>query len=190
MTHTLNRPLCDSNPPLELALGQRVLAMTWFDDNLAAGDLPILFKVSRTIRRERRAAWEARTLRRIHQSPAPNCADDLTARRQVTERLEIGCEVKTVGGARPMFESCTDIDHSEAHGTISSGEHSCSFADVVDASSSRRVRTPVAQLSRWVGTLAADRRMSAELPPEDAAVASFLSCHGKGGVPTDLMRSL
>ncbi|SDH41929.1 hypothetical protein SAMN05216338_100929 [Bradyrhizobium sp. Rc2d] len=190
MTHTLNRPLCDSSPPLELALGQRVLAMTWFDDNLAAGDLAILFKVSRTIRRDSRAAWEARTLRRIHQSLAPNCADDLTARRQVTERLEIGCEVKTVGGARPMFESCTNIDHSEAHGTISFGEHSCSFADVVDASSSRRARAPVAQLSGWVGTLAADRRMSAELPLEDAAVASFLSCHGKGGVPTDLMRSL
>jgi len=161
--------------------------MTWFDDNLAAGDLAIPFKVSRTIRRERRAAWEARTLRRIHRSLA---TDDLTARRRVTERLEIGCEVKTVGGARPIFESGTNIGRSEAHGTIPFGEHSCSLADVVDASSSRRSRTPVAQLSRWVGTLAADRRMSAELPPQDAAVASFLSCRGKGGVPADLVQSL
>jgi len=164
--------------------------MSWFDDNLAAADLAILLKVSRTIRRERRAPSEARTLRRIRQSLAPNCADDLTAHRQVTERLEIGCEVKTVGGARPLCESCTKIGPSEAHGTISFGEHSCSFAGVVDASSSRPACTPVAQLSRWVGTLAADRLISAELPPEDAAVASFLSYDGKGGVPTDLMRSL
>ncbi|MEY9104446.1 transposase InsO family protein [Bradyrhizobium yuanmingense] len=161
--------------------------MTSFDDNLAAGDLAILFKVPRTIRQERRAAWEARTLRRIHRILA---TDDLPARRRVSGRLEIGCEVKTVGGARPMRESCTKIGPSEAHGTISFGEHSCSFAGVVDASSSRRACTPVAQLSRWVGTLAADRLISAELPPEDAAVASFLSYDGKGGVPTDLMRSL
>lgn len=161
--------------------------MTWFDDNLATGDLAILFKVSRTIHGERRAAWKARTLLRIHRSLA---TDELTARRRVAERLEIGCEVKTVGGARPMREGRTNIGRSKAHGTISFGEHSCSFADVVDASSSRRARTPVAQLSRWVGTLAADRRMSAELPPQDDAVASFLSYDGKGGVPTDLMRSL
>ncbi|KRP85887.1 hypothetical protein AOQ72_04445 [Bradyrhizobium yuanmingense] len=175
---------------MELALGQRVLAMSWFDDNLAAGDLAILFKVSQTIRRDRRAAWEARTLRRIHQSLAPNCADDLTAHRQVTERLDIGCEVKMVGVARPMCESCTKIGPTEAHGTISFGEHSCSFVDVVDVSSSRRARAPVAQLPRWVGTLAADRLITAELPPDDAAVAPFLSYHGKGGVPTDLMRTL
>ncbi|MBP0111012.1 hypothetical protein [Bradyrhizobium vignae] len=166
------------------------MAITWFDDNLVAGDLAMLFKVSRPIRRDSRAAWEARTLRRIHQGLAPNCTDDLTARRQVTEHLEIGCEVGTVGGARAMFDSCTNTDHSEAHSTISFGEHSCSFADVVDASSSGRARAPVAQLSRWVATLAAYCRMSVELPAEDAAVASFLSRHGKGGVPTDLMRSL
>jgi len=164
--------------------------MIWFDDSLAAGDLPILFKVSPTIRGERRAAWEARTPRRTYESAAPNCADDLTARRQVTERLEIECEVKTVGGARPMFESCTNIGPCEAHGMISFGGDSCSLADVVDAGGSRRARPAVAQLSRWVGTLAADRRMSAELPSEDAAVAPCLSCHGKGVVPTELMRSL
>lgn len=189
MTHTLNRPLCDSNPPLELALGQSVLAMTWSDDNLAAGDHAILFKVSQSIREDSRVAWEARTLRGIHQSVAQNCADDLTARRQVAERLEIGCEIKAAGGARPILESCTNIGHSEAHGTISLREHSCSFADVVDTSNSRRARTPVAQL-RWLSTLAADRRMSAELPLEDAAVASLLSCRGKGFVQTELMRPL
>ncbi|MDA9431462.1 hypothetical protein [Bradyrhizobium sp. CCBAU 51627] len=161
--------------------------MTWFDDNLATGDLAILFKVSRTIHGERRAAWKARTLRRIHRSQA---TDDLTARRRVKERLVIGCEVKTVGAARPMCESCTNIGRSEAHGTISFGEHSCSFADVVDASSSRRARTPVAQLCHWVGPLAADRRMSAELPPQDDAVASFLSCRGKGAVPAELVQCL
>ncbi|MBH5400737.1 hypothetical protein HZZ13_23560 [Bradyrhizobium sp. CNPSo 4010] len=161
--------------------------MTGFDGNLGAGDLAILVKVSRTIRRERRAAWEALTLRRTHRSLA---TDDLTARRRVTERLETGCEVKTVGGARPMCERCTNIGRSEAHDTISFGDHSCSFADIVDASSSRRARTHVAQLSRWVGTLAADRRMSAKLPPQDAAVASCLSCRGNGGVPTDLVQSL
>lgn len=190
MTHTLNRPLSDSDPPLELALGQSVLAMTWFDDNLAAGDHAILFKVSQPIREDSRVAWEARTLRRIHQSVAQNCADDLTARRQVAKGLEIGCEVNAAGGARPMLESCTNIDHSEAHGRISLREHSCSFADVVDASGSRRARSPVAQLSRWVSTRAADRRMSAELPFEDAAVASLLSCRGKGFVQTELMRPL
>ncbi|SFQ31367.1 hypothetical protein SAMN05216330_12525 [Bradyrhizobium sp. Ghvi] len=164
--------------------------MTWFDDNLAAGDLAILFKVSPIIRRERRAAREARTLRRIHPSLPPDCAHDLTARRQVTERLEIRCEVKTVGAARPICESCTNIGRSEAHDTLSFGERSGSFADVVNASRPRRAHTPVVQLPRWVGTLAADRLISAELPPEDAAVASFLSCRGKGSVPTDLMRSL
>ncbi|MET4608778.1 hypothetical protein ABIB90_008286 [Bradyrhizobium sp. JR4.1] len=166
--------------------------MSWFDDNLAAGDLAILFKVSWTIRRERRAVGEARTPRRIHHGVAPICADELIAHRKVTERLEIGREVKAVGGGRPMFNSCTNIGRSEAHGTLSfgGGVHSCSFADVVDAGRSRRARAPVAQLARGVGTLAADRRMSAELPPEDAAVASFLSCRGKGGVPADLVRSL
>ncbi|MGY4497922.1 hypothetical protein ACVWYH_001853 [Bradyrhizobium sp. GM24.11] len=189
MMHTLNRPLSDSNPPLELALGQSVLAMTWFDDILAAGDLAILFKVSQPIRGDSRVVWEARTLRRIHQAVAQNCADDLTTRRPVAERLEIGCEVKAAGGARPILESCMNIGHSEAHGTISFWEHSCFFAGVVDTRNSRRARTPVAQL-RWLSTLAADRRMSAELPLEDAAVASHLSCRGKGFVQTELMRPL
>jgi hypothetical protein len=130
MTHTFNRPLGDSNPPLELALGQRLLAITWFD-NLAAGDLAILLKVSRTIRRDSRAAWETRTLRRLRQYLAPSCADDVTARPQVTERLEIGCEVGTVEGAGATCESCTNIGPSEAHGTISFGEHSCSSAGVL-----------------------------------------------------------
>lgn len=190
MMHTLKRPLSDSNPPLELAVGQSVLAMTWFDDILAAGDLAILFKVSQPIRGDGRVAWEARTLRRIHPSVAQNRADDLTARRQVAERLEIGCELKAAASVQPMFESCMNIGHSEAHGTISFREHSCSFADVVHASSSRRARMPVAQLPRWVSTRAADRRMSAKLPLEDAAVASLLSCRGKGFVQTELMRPL
>lgn len=189
MTHTLNRPLSDSNPPLELALGQSVLAMTWFDDILAAGNLAILFKVSQPIRGDGRVAWEARTLRRIHQSVAQNRADDLTARRQVAERLEIGCELKAAASVQPMLESCANIGHSEAHGTISFREHSCSFAAVVDTSNSRRARTPVAQL-RWLSTLATDRRRSAELPFEDAAVASLLSCRDKGFVQTELMRPL
>ncbi|UPK34422.1 hypothetical protein IVB18_40970 [Bradyrhizobium sp. 186] len=187
MTHTLNRPLSNSNPPLELALGQSVLAMTWFDDNLAAGDHAILFKVSQTIRGGSRVVWEARTLRRIHQGAPPICTDDLTVRRQVAEGLEIGCEVKAAGGARPMLESCMNIGHSEAHGTISFREHSCSFAGVVDTSNSRRARTPVAQL-RWLSTLAADRRRSAELPLEDAAVASLHSCRNKSFVQTELMQ--
>lgn len=190
MTHTLNRPLCDSSPLLERALGQSVLVMTWFDDNLAAGDHAILFKVSQTIRGGSRVVWEARTLRGIHQGTPPICTDDLTVRRPMMEGLEIGCEVKPAGGARPMFESCMNIGHSEAHGTISFREHSCSFADVVHASSSRRARMPVAQLPRWVSTRAADRRMSAKLPLEDAAVASLLSCRGKGFVQTELMRPL
>lgn len=189
MTHTLNRPLCVSNPPLELALGQSVLATTWFDDILAAGDLAILFKVSQPIRGGSRVTWEARTLRRIHQSVAQNCADDLTTRRQVAERFEIGCELKAAASARPMFESCANVGHSEAHGTISFCEHSCSFAGVVDTSNSRRARTPFAQL-RWLSTLAADRRRSAELPLEDAAVASLHSCRNKSFVQTELMRPL
>ncbi|WP_128947475.1 hypothetical protein [Bradyrhizobium zhanjiangense] len=163
--------------------------MTWFDEKLAAGDLAILFKVSRTIRRDSRAAWEARTLRRIHQSLAPNCADDLTARRQVTERLEIGCEVKTVGGASRCLKaartSVVPRRMVRSHlGSIRVPLQTLSMPAVPGA------RAPVAQLSHWAGTLAADRRMSAEVPPEDAAEASFLSCRGKGRVPTDLMRSL
>lgn len=165
--------------------------MTWFDDNLAAADLANLFKVSLPIRRDSCVAWEARTLRRIHQGVVQNCADDPAVRRPVTQRLEIGCELKAAGGARLVLESCTNIGHSEAHGTISFGEHSCAFADVVDAGSSRRAHTPVAQLSHWVGgTVAADRRMSAERPPEDAAVASYRSCRGTGFIQTELMRAL
>lgn len=188
MTHTLNRPLSDSNPPLGLALGQSVLAMTWFDDILAAGDLAILFKVSQPIRGDSRAVCKARTLRRIHQGVAQNCADDLTTRRPVAECFEIGCEVKAAASVQPMFESCANIGQSEAHGTISFWEHSCFF--VGDTRNSRRARTPVAQLPCWVSTLAADRRRSAELPLEDAAVASHLSCRGNGFVQTELMRPL
>ncbi|MDA9489008.1 hypothetical protein [Bradyrhizobium sp. CCBAU 11361] len=166
------------------------MAMTWSDDNFAAGDLAILFKISKTIRANNGAIGEARTPRHIYRGVAPICADDLIARRPVTERLEIGRKVKAAGGVRPMFASCTNIGRSEAHGTISFGEHSCSFADVVDAGRSRRARRPVAQWARGVGMCAADRRMSAELPPEDAAVASFRPCRGKGGVQTELMRPL
>ncbi|MGY3396532.1 hypothetical protein ACVWW6_009123 [Bradyrhizobium sp. USDA 3311] len=166
------------------------MAMTSSDDNLAAGDLAIPFKVSQTIRADNGAVGEARTLRHIHHGVAPICAGDLTAGRLVAERLEIGREVKAAGGARPMFASSTNIGRSEAHGTLSFGQHSCSFAGVVDAGRSRRARTPVAQSARGVGALAADRRMSAELPPEDAAVASFRPCRGKGGDQTELMRPL
>ena len=112
MTDTAPR----GSPPSRTRVGTKlgaarqhsILAMIARGDILAVGDLADRFGVSQeTIRRDIRALDEAGHLRRVHGGATPPAAIDLTARRPVSERLDVERAAKTQAAvaALPLFEA-------------------------------------------------------------------------------------
>lgn len=113
MPDVSNSPLRErSNPRLGAARQQSILTLISRGDILAVGDLASRFGVSQeTIRRDIRSMEEAGKLRRVHGGAAPAGTVDLTARRPVTERLEIEREAKALAAeaALPLFEEGMNV---------------------------------------------------------------------------------
>ncbi len=81
-------------------------------DILTVGDLAQRFGVSQeTIRRDMRALDEAGHLRRVHGGAAPPATVDLTARRPVSERLDVARAAKMLAAtaAMPLFENGMNV---------------------------------------------------------------------------------
>jgi len=109
----------DRTPPrgreaarLGAARQQTILSLLSGGDFVAVGDLAGQLGVSQeTIRRDIRLLEEAGRLRRVHGGAAPPGPIDLSARRPVTERLEVERAAKTLAAqaALPLFETGMDI---------------------------------------------------------------------------------
>ena len=97
---------------LSAARQHSILALIARGDIISVGDLALRFKVSQeTIRRDIRALEKAGGLRRVHGGAAPTGTVDLTARRPVTERLNVEREAKAVAAqaALPLFEAGMNV---------------------------------------------------------------------------------
>jgi len=97
---------------LGAARQQSILGMIARGDILAVADLAHRFGVSHeTIRRDIRVLDEAGHLRRVHGGATPPAAIDLTARRPVSERLDVERAAKTraATAALPLFEAGMNV---------------------------------------------------------------------------------
>lgn len=93
---------------LGAARQQSIRGMIARGDILTVGDLAQRFGVSQeTIRRDMRVLDEAGHLRRVHGGATPPAAVDLTARRPVSERLDVARAAKMLAAkaALPLFEN-------------------------------------------------------------------------------------
>ncbi|HTJ55996.1 MAG TPA: DeoR/GlpR family DNA-binding transcription regulator [Devosiaceae bacterium] len=96
-----------SGAPIGAARQQSILSLIARGDVISVGDFAERFGVSQeTIRRDIRSLEEAGQLRRVHGGAAPMRTIDLTARRPVSERLDVDRDAKILAAraALPLFE--------------------------------------------------------------------------------------
>lgn len=96
------------NPPIGAARQQEILALISRGEVVTVGGLADRLGVSQeTIRRDIRVLEEAGLLRRVHGGAAPAGTVDLTARRPVSDRLDLdrGAKLQAARAALSLFRS-------------------------------------------------------------------------------------